>query len=79
MRTRIPHVGDVVIYWGEEGGRLLEQAAIVTALSTDEPTHRVRLHVFAETGFAGEGRVWAQHAGPTPAEGRWSFKPDRAA
>jgi hypothetical protein len=73
MTKRIPHVGDVVIFWGEEGGRLLEQAAIVTALSTDEPTNRVRLHVYLESGFGGEGRLWAQHSG-TPYEGRWTFK-----
>lgn len=76
MAKRAVQVGDVVIFWGDEGGRLLEQAAIVTALSTDEPTHRVRLHVFAEVGFAGEWRCWAQHS-PTPFEGRWSFKPER--
>lgn len=74
MAKRAPQVGDVVIYWADEGGRLLEQAAIVTALSTDEPAHRVRLHVFIETGFGGEGRVWAQH-NPTPMEGRWTFRP----
>jgi hypothetical protein len=76
MASRIPRVSDVVIYWGEEGGRLLEQAAIVTALSSDESTTRVRLHVFFETGFAGEGRLWAQHS-RTPVEGHWSFKPER--
>jgi hypothetical protein len=78
MGKRIPQVGDVVIYWGEEGGRLLEQAAIVTALSTDEPTHRVRLHVFFEVGYAGEARLWAQHSG-TPFEGRWTFRQTVAA
>jgi hypothetical protein len=77
MAKRAVQVGDVVIYWGDEGGRLLEQAALVTALSTDEPAHRVRLHVFFETGFAGEARVWAQFCGTTPAEGRWAFKPER--
>jgi len=75
MGKRLPHVGDVVIFWGDEGGRLLEQAAIITALSTDEPAHRVRLHVFHETGFAGEFRIWAQHSA-TPFEGRWTFRPE---
>jgi hypothetical protein len=73
MAKRVPQVGDVVIYWADEGGRLLEQAAIVTALSTDEPANRVRLHVFLEVGFGGEGRLWAQFSG-TPFEGRWTFR-----
>ena len=76
MAKRAVQVGDVVYYWADEGGRLLEQAAIVTALSSDEPTHRVRLHVFLEHGFGGEGRLWAQHSS-TPVEGRWSFRPER--
>jgi hypothetical protein len=74
MARRDPQIGDVVIYWADEGGRLLAQAAIVTALSSDEPTHRVRLHVFFEAGFGGEGRIWTQHSA-TPFEGRWSFRP----
>lgn len=73
MGKRLPQVGDVVIFWAFEGHHLLAQAALVTALSTDEPEHRVRLHVWYETGHAGEGRIWAQHS-PTPYEGRWTFK-----
>lgn len=73
MIGRLPHVGETVIYWGSEGGRLLEQAAIITALSTDEPRERVRVHVFFETGFAGEARTWAQRC-DVPTEGRWSWR-----
>jgi hypothetical protein len=76
MARRVPHVGDVVIYWTDAGGQMTEQAAIVTALSSDEPIDRVWLYVLWTVGFGGEGRVWAQYS-PTPMDARWSFKPER--
>mgnify|MGYP001598665739 CR=1 FL=1 len=76
MAKRVPHVGDVVLYFTDAGGVIDEQAAIVTALSSDEPANRVELFVFWSSGFGGEGRVWAQY-NPTPMDARWSFKPER--
>jgi hypothetical protein len=76
MGKRVPHIGETVIYWTDAGGLLHEQAAIVTALSADEPTHRVELFVFWAVGHGGESRVWAQY-NPTPMDARWGFKPER--